>query len=219
MIITDTTQLINTATGAYPVYLPQVRASNITKSFAQSPSEDILATLGYAVVHPTTQPTAQVVRQDAPEMRNGRWEQQWIARDFTPSENRARFVELKEKKLEEIRAFQVAMLERGFRYTFPDNSVGRVQLRDGDRANIGALHSRGKGLKAAGNTEAQWFRTLENEIKGPLSPDQAIVLADVAYEKYMFIMVNCWGLKDLAEKATDAAGLPTVPENFDALGI
>lgn len=219
MNITNVTPLISITSGAYPLYLPQVRAADTTKSFAEFPSEDVLAQLGYAVVHPTLPPVGNVVTEDSPGFRNDRWEQQWLVRDFTTEEKAQKFAALQATHLEQIKLLQVATEERGFLYTFPDNSQGRVQLRSGDRANMNAIRTRAESLKAAGRSDPQYFRTFENETKGPLSPDQAIVLSDTAYDKYMQMLQLCWALKAQTESAQTTSMFPAIPPNFDDAGI
>jgi len=219
MNISNHDPLINLETGAYPVYLPQVRQDNINKSFAASPSEELVAELGYAYVWSTDQPAGDVVVETPPIFKQGKWEQQWLARDFTAAERQANFVQTKENCLVRIRELQQNCLERGCRYTFPDNWVGRIQLRDGDRANLAGLRLRAESAKRTGSTETFGFRTYENITKMGLSADQIVLLSDIAFERYMTILGLCWYLKDQAEAALEDAALPQVPSNLDAYGI
>lgn len=219
MNITAADALINMETGAYPVYLTQVRKDHENKSFAENPTEEVVAELGYAYVWPKERPQADVVTEGAPTLINGKWTQQWLVRDFTEAEFLAHFQDRKQAVQDRVRALQAATLERGCLYTFPDNSQGRIQLRDGDRANLAGLRLRAEATKRREGTETFGFRTYENVTKLGLSPDEIIVLSDIAFEKYMTILGICWHLKDQADVATTDAQLPAVPPNLDAFGI
>lgn len=56
-------------------------------SLPRNPSDDTLAALGYALIHPTARPEGGVVTQGQPEKgEDGRWYQTWEVRDFTDDE-------------------------------------------------------------------------------------------------------------------------------------
>lgn len=217
--ITPTTMFINVITGEYPKYLADVRKDNPTKSFAENPSEDTMALMGYAVVHPTDLPIGEVVREGSPILKNGKWEQVWNARDFTVQERIDNFPNIKNDHLALIRRLQFNSLERGYLYTFPDNSKGHIQLRSGDRANLSGLRLKAMSAKQTGVTATFGFRTYENITKMGLSADEIIVLSDIAFEKYMLILGICWNLKDATESALNYEQLPAIPDNLDAFGV
>ncbi len=108
---------------------------------------------------------------------------------------------------------------RGARYTFPDNWVGRVQLRDGDRANLSGLRLRAETAKRVGRDERFVFRTGEDVIKMNLSADEMINITDKAFEKYSALMAVCWSLEAQAEFALNYEQLPVVPANMDDYDI
>lgn len=219
MSITNSDLLINVLTGEYPLNLIQVRAANPLKSFAEFPSEDQLAELGYAKVNYTERPIADVVREGNPIIVDGKWVQYWLSRDFNAQEHLERFNDRKAAKLQAVRDLTTLCLERGCRHQFPDSTTCRIQLRDGDRANLAGLRLRALQAKQNGSIETFAFRTYENVTKMGLSADQIVVMSDVAFDKYMMILGICWGFKDAIEAATDDSGFPEVPENLDSYGV
>lgn len=218
MTITNATPLINVISGAYPLYLPQVRAHDTTKTFAEFPTEDILADLGYAVVYPSTRPVGQVVTEASPEVREGQWVQQWHVRDFTEAENLARFADLKQDHFSLIGQLNYEARVQGALYQFPDNTQYHIQLRQEDIDNLTNLRLRADSAKRTSSGAVFKFRTGENVMKVDLTADQVIVLTDVAFEKHNHLLEVFWSLKDQTESAQALAELPAIPQ-LTALGL
>lgn len=219
MNITTYTPFIHLETGAYPKHLDDVRKENPTKSFAEFPTEDTLAMLGYAVVHPTERPAGDVIEEKAPELKLGRWVQTWFSRDFTVEELVSHFEQIRQTCLANVRELQARSLDKGCTYTFPDNSSGHIQLRDGDRANMSGLRLRALSVKQTGRSETFEFRTYENVTKTGLSADEIIAMTDVVFDKYRVILGVCWSLKDQAESALNVDMLPQIPADLTGFGI
>lgn len=56
-------------------------------SLPRNPSDDTLAALGYARIHPTPRPDGDVVTQGQPEQgEDGKWYQTWEVRSYTAEE-------------------------------------------------------------------------------------------------------------------------------------
>ena len=219
MNVTNSSVLLNINSGRYPMSLADVRVET-GASFAAEPSEDLLGDVGYAVVHPSEQPlfdeATQVVEQGAPTLTGGEWKQSWVVRDHTAEEAEIYFTHEKARVLQAIKALQAESIEKGCAYTFPDATVGHVQLRDGDRGNLAGLKLRAQDSKNAQDNQAFFFRTYENKTKMGLTADDIIAICDTAFTQYMFILGTCWAMRDLADAATDLASLPEVPETIDA---
>lgn len=69
--------------------IDQIRRTNPNISLPRNPSDETLAALGYARIHPTPRPSGDVVTQGQPEQRDGKWYQTWQVRDFTKEEKAA----------------------------------------------------------------------------------------------------------------------------------
>ncbi|MED5253076.1 MAG: hypothetical protein VX811_13720 [Pseudomonadota bacterium] len=72
-------------------------------SLPRNPSDDTLAALGYARIHPTPRPTGDVVTQGHPEQRDdGKWYQTWEVRSYTADELAEQLEHRRADKLREI---------------------------------------------------------------------------------------------------------------------
>ena len=73
-----------------PVSSNAIRRAHPNTSLPRNPSDDTLAALGYARVHPTPRPDGDVVTEGQPDQGDdGKWYQTWEVRDFTPEEREA----------------------------------------------------------------------------------------------------------------------------------
>lgn len=214
MKITADMTLIAVDTGQYPLNLTQVRAILTEKSFAEEPDEELLADLGYGVVHPEDPPAGDVAEEGAPALQDGLWVQTWTVRPYNTEEIAANFANRKAELNYQIEALIDATLDAGCVYTFPSGDVQHIQLRDGDRANLVGLAAKADRVQRAGGEQTFYFRTQENDIQA-MTTAQTVVMTDVAFDKYMFILNACWPLKDQIKTATDLAGLPTIPTSIE----
>lgn len=87
--------LLNLLTSDYPRSLWQLRQENPNVSFPANPTDDDLAALDHAIVHPTPQPTdydqrLQRIEEGSPEAvttdQHTTWQQRWTVRDATEQE-------------------------------------------------------------------------------------------------------------------------------------
>lgn len=209
--VNASTALLHVGSGAYPAYFEQIRLDNPNCSFAESPSEESLAELGYAVVLPSPRPYGQVVNQGRPELREGAWYQTWEVREYNPEELTQVLNATKATLEFDIVRLIDKTIARGCLYTFPSGDAQHIQLRDGDRANIGALATKADRVKNAGGEKTFYFRTYENEIQA-MTTDETVTMTDVAFDKYMEILQVGWALKAQVTAAATLAELPVIPE-------
>lgn len=215
--INETTALVKPAKDSeplvYPVYMYQVRQENPQWSFSEQPDEELLNTLGYFVVQPTTPPTDGIVTEGEPTLANGVWSQTWVTRQPTADEVAAALAAKKQTMLADVQTKIDAALLKGYPFTFTEG-VGHVQLRDGDRANLAGARVRAEALKAAGTTDAVMpFRDFEN-VTHMCTPDTIISLSDKAYDDYLTYLGTGWQIKDAIVAAKTDADLPTVPDEI-----
>jgi len=92
--------------------LRQIRQAHPNVSLARNPTDEQLAPLGYAALHPTERPTGDVVTENTPEQgEDGKWYQTWEVRDFTPVEAAEALEQAKVRKVREINAAYRAEVE------------------------------------------------------------------------------------------------------------
>lgn len=213
--VNSATKLINIESGAYPVYLTQVRQENPNTSFGAEPDEDQMLALGYAVVLQVDKPAGDVVTEGPPEGIDGEYIQNWIVREFTPEEKAANLQVERDKRISAVEKLFVETLDKGTPYTWPSGATESIQLRDGDRANLTAIGARADRQISRGVTEDPWliFITYENNTQS-LTPEQARDMTDFAYEAYLTLLNQRRALKTEMENATTMEDLPAVPEAF-----
>lgn len=220
MNITTSTALIELASSAYPKYLSDVRAANPLVSFSNQPTEELLASLGYSPVTRTVQPVAatnQVVEEGVPVETDGVWTQTWVARDMTADEIATALSAAQDTASAAVDAAREATFgDVGLSYTFPDGSVGHVQLRDTDRINLLALQSAATGLAAANSDTKLTFRSLEN-VNYELSAAECLAICTAATQFGQSLYQASWTLKQEIAAATQVPDVPAVPATLEGL--
>lgn len=210
--VNGSTKLINIETGAYPVYLTQVRAETGI-SFGAEPEEDQVLAMGYAVVLQVEKPTGVVATEGPPEAIDGEYIQNWVTRPYNADELAAMLLAAQDQHRKDLEDLFVRTLDKGAPYIWPDATVEHIQLRDGDRANLTAIGARADRKLSLNITEDEYlgFITYENNWK-PLTPEQARAMTDFAYEAYLTILMQRRTLKNQIDAATDIASIPEIPE-------
>lgn len=85
--------------------LREIRQAHPSVSLPRNPTDEHLAPLGYAVLHPTARPAGDVVAEGAPEKgEDGKWCQTWEVRDYTSEEAAEAMERAKARKVREINA-------------------------------------------------------------------------------------------------------------------
>ena len=83
--------------------LDQLKESKPNISLPRNPSDETLAALGYARIHPTPRPSGDVVTQGQPEQReDGKWYQTWDVRSYTAEELAEQLERRRADKLRDI---------------------------------------------------------------------------------------------------------------------
>lgn len=214
MSVTNSTLLINTVTGEYPVYLSKVRRDNPNVSFPQTPSEELIASMGLAVVQPRLRPEGDVVTEGTPELVDGVYHQVWEIRTYNEEELAQLLLEAKNERARRVSDLRDSELAMGLEYLFPDATVGHVQLRAQDQINLHSLRAEAMALKAAGQTEAViGFRNYENVTK-MMTPEQVLEMIAAALVFGKKIYQASWDLKDQIDAATNIDEIPVIPNSL-----
>lgn len=214
MSVTNSTLLINTVTGEYPVYLSKVRRDNPNVSFPQTPSEELIASMGLAVVQPRLRPEGDVVTEGTPELVDGVYHQVWEIRTYNEEELAQLLLEAKNERARRVSDLRDSELAMGLEYLFPDATVGHVQLRAQDQINLHSLRAEAMALEAAGQTEAViGFRNYENVTK-MMTPEQVLEMIAAALVFGKKIYQASWGLKDQIDAATNIDEIPVIPNSL-----
>jgi hypothetical protein len=216
MIVTDGTRLIGVGTGDYPLYLADIRVRESAKSFSATPSEELVAELGYAVVHPTEKPQGEIVTEGAPALVEGRYEQTWLIGHFTPAERLAHLNQVKEQLGAAMDLLRDSELATGFRYVFPApyGELG-VQLRPQDCVNLLGLRVGAEAAISAGYPQMpSEFRSYEN-INVEMTAADMVQMTNAALTHTKKVYAATWVYKDQIKNATTLAELPVIPSKIE----
>lgn len=211
--INGSTQLIDIETGEYPVYLSKVRRDNPNISLPIEPSEELIFSLGYAIVAQVARPEGDIVIEGTPQLIEGVYTQQWDVRSFTEEELSQRLGVKKQELNRSVMQMRDKELEEGFEHITDGGAVFGVQTRLEDRLNMLYLNMSAERMVAAGDTTLQEFRSTEN-ITHLLTPTEMVAMTTEALGFYKRILGASWVLKDLIDAAQSIGELPTLPEKL-----
>ena len=184
-------------------------------SFGPTIAAEVLEGLGYAVVHPTSVPSDGSVTEGKPELIDGKWQQVWSKRPFTPEEESAKLENAKNQCLGEIRSLRSREFTVGFPHQFPGREdVLHVQMGGQDRSNIWVLRMMAK--EALEQNDTDWmveFRVYE-DVEVTMSAEEMVALGDLAAVQLQKAYKASWVLKDKVAKATAIEEFPVLPETL-----
>lgn len=205
---------IEVESGDYPLNFYQIAQRLKNVSFSPNPDVTELTDIGYAVVTLTDRPTGDVVTEGAPELVEGVWQQTWVVRPYTDTENATRLATLKAGYLTRADAVREADIGYGMRFEFTDGGDGGVQLRPADRTNHFGLRMEADAYIAAGaGDELIEFRTLENTTR-VCHATEIVTLTNAALQHVKTVYAASWAYKDSVTAATVYADVPAVPTTF-----
>lgn len=214
-LINNSTLLINVVTGEYPAYLGKVRRDNPNVSLPQEPSEELLSSLGYAVVAKVDRPQGDVVTEGTPVEVDGKYVQVFEVRDFN-AEELAQQLESKKQELHaKVNNMRNAELNAGFEHISATGAVFTVQTRLEDRLNLMYLNMVAQQMIAAGDETPQVFRSAEN-VTQMLTPSELLAMSVEALNHYRNVLGASWTLKDQIDATQSADQLPVIPEKLVA---
>jgi hypothetical protein len=208
-IVNRTTRLICSDTGEYPLYLSDLSTRVTSTIFPSIIESDDLFEFGYEVVLDVPVPTADIVTEGKPELRDGNWYRTYDARSFSEEEVRSNLAVAKADLLAQIEAFRIAQFDKGFPYQFGDNTY-HVQIRTTDRQNISSIRVIAKEAIAAGSELPVAFRVYEN-VTVNLTAEEFVALADTTFLRVTEGYQVAWVLKDQIAQATNLSELPSIP--------
>lgn len=214
-IVTETTRLIHTETGNYPVYLSELSKLGTGTIFASTIEEEELLIFGYEVVHDVAKPTEGVSIETAPVTVDGVWYRTWQTRPFTEEEIALRLSEAKEALKAEGESKRISSFEKGFPHVFGEETY-HVQLRSTDRQNITALRLITSEAVEAGQAMPIKFRVWEN-VNVILTAEEMVALANKSFLKVSEAYDVIWTFKDQVDAATTLEELPRVPAEIFTL--
>lgn len=213
--INGSTQLIKIETGEYPVYISKVRRDNTNVSLPIEPSEELLLSLGYAVVNPVARPEGDVVLEGTPQLVDGKYVQVWDVRSFSEEEIAQQLEKKKYDLNRNVMEMRDKELDQGFEHITASGEVFGVQTRLEDRVNMLYLNMNAEKMVATGDETLQEFRSTEN-ITYMLTPSEMVAMTNEALGFYKRILGASWVLKDLISAANTIAELPVLPAKLAA---
>lgn len=207
-LVSDSTRFIRVLTDEYNLSLADIQRIHRDVMWGSEVTEEFMASLGYAVVHPREPYGSGRYTEITPVEEAGLYYQNWTVREETPEELEISFTNAREIALSTVNSFATQAIARGVIYDFDDRFL-TVQIRDQDRVNI-----IGMALKAEREPAiVQTFRTAEN-IMVPVTKSQIIEISDQAYDTYVAIKAAEWELVDAIRSATTISEIPAVPDTL-----
>lgn len=121
----NTLVFINVSTGTYPLKLEDIRAEQSRTSLPQTPSLQLLATLGYEPVNSTDRPVDGVYVEDTPgKSKQGKYYQRWVLSDAPSHETDTPYLnERLARYLNKLDTQRDRLLSKGFLITEGDISA------------------------------------------------------------------------------------------------
>ena len=206
-ILTGSEKFIEVATGNYPLSFSEIARKLPNVLFGANVDVEELAALGFREVIAEDHAEGDVATEVTPVEIDGVYKQQWEVRSFTEEELDTKLNVRKAELREQVAALSDSALVSGVPYDFGGAyGIKSIQLRDGDRANLGGMRQIAKDHPEI----PQRFRTFENVIV-PLDADGVLSMTLAALYAYNGILDKAWQLKDAIETATTEAELPELP--------
>lgn len=172
-----------------------------------------LEDLGYFFINIDPRPTGDVVEFGEIVVRESKYYQTWVVRSFNEEELLLKLNAKKQKLSEKVKSLTRRLLEKGVEYTFKDQGTFRIQLRDGDRANLVSL----RVLADANSFTSQVYRTYENLNILLENAEDVKNLTNFALASYNNILNKSWSLKDSIKSSLTEEDLDLVWENRDII--
>lgn len=214
VMVTRSDLLLRIEDKKYPLTLEDIRQENPLISFGEELDEETLLDMGYALVHPTEQPTGDVVTEGTPvEREEGGFLQQWTVRAFNEEESADRLKVAIDQYVRDLDRLVESELAVGIPYDF-NGETYHLQIREKDKPNLIALN--GKALRAVngGYPETPMvLRPYENITLTPTAQEMLDATDHVLTEMERFYQ-RYWAVKDAAEAAPTEDQIPALPETL-----
>ena len=193
------------------VPLRTIREAMPNTSLPKQPSDANLTGTGFAVLHPTDPPAADVaVEQDPEQGADGLFYQSWIGQQFTEQE----LVEQREqRRSEKQQALQSEFEDRYWTpvdFTLEDSSVVQMQLRGReDQANIETVQQAATALSIIGGGDVT-FRMADN-VRYTISASHFLGQTLTIFSIKQQLLNDYWDRRDELAALTDTTSI----EAFD----
>jgi len=202
--VDNTVVLFKPDTFEYPISLEQFRQDNKHVLFGETCPVALIELNGYKVVHTIDKPNDDVVTELPPIEQDGEYYQQWASRSYNEQELAQQLQAAKSTAQYYAKEAFEWTRERGAPYTFPDNSVQHIQLREVDITNLTGL-----GLKGDRQPDRNYFfRSYENTVN-QLTGAQVHDLTNTAFEKFELLLREYWTIQGEIEAAQSQEALLT----------
>lgn len=212
--VNQSTRLIESDTGDYPVYLGELSRRVKDTLFPLEIDAETLINFGYEVVNDTPVPEANVVIEGKPVLRDGEWFRTWVARPFSEQELAVNLDAVKTQRYAEFKNFRIEEFNKGFPYQFGDN-LYHVQIRPEDCQNISSIRVVAKEAITAEKELEIGFRVYEN-VTVKLTAAEFVTLADTTFARVTEGYETIWKYVDEITDAKTIGDVPDVPESLFA---
>lgn len=210
-VVYESTALIDTRTGEYPLYIEDVRKKFPDWSIPSKLQASALEGEPFlmAVVQLTQPPAGDVPVELPPKQIDGYWTQQWTTRDFTPGEVAERLRSAKDIRKNEIQNVIAAAFYTGMEVRFGE-TTHTLLIESTHRIHLTALSIQAKEALREEKPFSASIRTKEG-VTLSLTAQETIDLSNEVTSRVQEGLETIWSLMDRAEAATVAEELPPVP--------
>jgi hypothetical protein len=213
MIIDNQTVFIDIENHQYPLYLDDIRQALPQFTLPDHPPEDLLRKLGFAVVTLTDKPSGDVVDEMFPLMTpEGKFYQEWRARNFTVREKAIRLEEQRKNSYRKLDAQYTLTIQNGYPYKHQGETV-RVVLADQGRSLMTELVVESKLRMDEGN-DSPLRINVRDRLFIALSPRVTLGLARKALDYCRFVDAEYQDLKLRIRGARDESDLPVIEDDL-----
>ena len=210
--VNDSTSFINILNGKYGFRLTDIRRMNRNVMWPGSPSEEFVATLGYAVIRDRQPEGTGTYNPGPPVEEDGLYFQGWVEYIPTEEELAQKLRAAKKEACVLLSSLVEETMKRGVVFNFGDGDEPNkmhIQIRDADRVNILGMVVKSQ----RDHSLVQYFRTYENRLTR-MDYDQVVAMSDASYVGFTTVKGTEWAVQDMIMKATKISEIPPAPLNL-----
>lgn len=192
----------------WPVYLSDARREWPNTSFSLEQDEKNLVDYGYFPLHPGTPPVGDVVEKAPPALVDGKWVQQYTARDYTPEERQEQFVNAMTTAYGRLDNLLNNTYALGYSYEKSEGVTHHFSLTADNQQLLTALN-----LLAQQSPEDRVFklRTTGN-VTVNYTAVEVIAMTTALMEYVVAVLDKLWALMDDISVADTIDEIPDIPD-------
>lgn len=163
-VVTNNTYLIHEETQEYPLTLDIIATRHINISFGPTVPVEFIAGLGYRNVNRTQKPVGDVVVEQKPEYKEGKYFQVFSSRPFNETELKQKLENKKRELITSYRSQYDNELNKGLDVINSDGGIGYLDISNKNQLNILLILENAKLQVNNNNTNNIYIKLKNNEI-------------------------------------------------------